>query len=111
MPTPRAPSIVLTTEQRAAFERIERAATSEQREALRTRIILRAAESVANGEIAEELNITRKTASKWRARFALLGEKGLDDAPRSGRPSVADPVVRCQVIAIACSLAKQVEDS
>ena len=107
----RAPEIVLTVEQRAKFEQLERATTSEQREVLRARVILRAAEDVANTKIAAELDVNRKTAGKWRTQFAARGMKGLDDAPRSGRPSKADGVVRCQVIAAACEFAKQVEDA
>jgi len=106
-----APPIVLTAKQREIFERIKRAATSEQREVLRANVVLLAAENLANVTIAHEVGVTRKTVGKWRARFARLGERGLVDEPRSGRPSKTDGVVRCQVIAAACSLAKQVEDS
>lgn len=107
----RAPSIVLTAEQRTKLERIERGASSEQRAVLRSRVVLRAAEDISNVEIARELSIDRKTVGKWRGRFGHLGPKGLKDAPRSGRPSKTDGVVRCQVIAVACSLGKQVEDA
>ncbi len=107
----RAPSIVLTAEQRQGLERIERAATAEQREVLRARVVLRAAEGVPNVELAEELGVDRKTVGKWRARFATQGEKGLLDAPRSGRPPKVDAVTRCQIVAVACSLGSQVEHS
>jgi transposase len=107
----RAPLIVLTSEQRQTLEHVERAATAEQRAGLRARVILRAAEAVANTQIAEDLKVERKTVGKWRARFSKQGMDGLVDAPRSGRPQKFDVVVRCQVIAVACSLGKQVEDS
>lgn len=106
-----APEVMLTIEQHAEFERLKRAPTSEQRDALRARVILRAAEDVANTQIAAELGVDRKTAGKWRARFATGGMRGLGDAPRSGRPSKADAVMRCQVIAAACEFARQVEDA
>lgn len=106
-----APSIVMTAEQRGTLHKIERAATSQQRDVLRANVVLLAAENVSNVEIGRELGIDRKTAGKWRSRFELCGLKGLKDAPRSGRPPKTDAVVRCQVIAVACSLAKQVEDS
>jgi transposase len=107
----RAQSIVLIPEQRQALEQIERAATAEQRAGLRARVILRAAEAVANTRIADDLKVDRKTVGKWRSRFLEQGIEGLVDAQRSGRPPKFDVVVRCQVIAVACSLGKQVEDS
>lgn len=106
-----APSIVLTAEQRVKLEKVERTATSEQRDVLRTRVVLLSAENITNVEIGETLGINRKTAGKWRNRFDRWGAEGLKDAPRSGRPSKTDGVVRCQVMAVACSLAKQVEDA
>ncbi len=107
----RAPSIRLTTEQRQSLGSLSRAATAEQREALRARVVLRAAEDLPNVEIANELGIDRKTVGKWRSRFAKCGEEGLEDAPRSGRPPKTDAVTRCQIIAVACSLGSQVESS
>jgi transposase len=106
-----APSIVLTREQRERLEHIEHAGTSEQRQVLRARVVLRAAEDLANLEIATQLGTGRKTVGKWRARFARQGEKGLLDAPRSGRPAKTGAVTRCQIISVACSLGRQVEDS
>jgi transposase len=106
-----APSIVLTREQRERLEQIEHAGTSEQRQVLRARVVLRAAEDLANLEIATQLRTGRKTVGKWRARFARQGERGLLDAPRSGRPAKTGAVTRCQIISVACSLGRQVEDS
>jgi transposase len=102
----KATPILVTAEQRASLERIERAATSEQREVLRSRIVLCAAEGLGNAEVGRHLRIERKTVGKWRGRFAAKGLDGLKDAPRSGRPSVADGVVRCQVLAVACSFSQ-----
>lgn len=106
-----APAIVPTAEQRDTLEQVERAATSEQRAVFRARVVLRAAEALSNIEIAAQLGADRKTVGKWRSRFARLGEKGLEDAPRSGRPSKTDAVTRCQIISIACALGSQVEHS
>ena len=54
--------------------------------ALRARVVLRAADGLANKTIAEELDITPQTVSKWRVRFIERGIDGLSDAPRSGAP-------------------------
>jgi hypothetical protein len=49
MPGPKAQVVVLAREDREKLERIERAATSEQREVLRARIIVQAAEAAPDG--------------------------------------------------------------
>lgn len=102
MPGPKAQVVVLAREDRQKLERIERAASSEQRAALRSRIVLRAAEGVANERIADELGVTDDTVRKWRGRFVAHGRRGLKDRARSGRPPRFDGVVRCQVISLAC---------
>ncbi len=102
MPGPKAQIVVLAREDREKLERIERAATSEQREVLRARIILRAAEAASNVAIGGNLGVTDQTARKWRARFAAEGMAGLKDRPRRGRPARLDGVERCQVISLAC---------
>ena len=102
MPGPKAQVVVLAREDREKLERIERAVTSEQREVLRARIILQAAEAASNEAIGSSLGVTDQTARKWRARFVTEGMAGLKDRPRSGRPARLDGVVRCQVISLAC---------
>lgn len=53
--------------------------------ALRSRIVLAAAEADAtNMAIAEQLGITTMTVAKWRGRFAKRGLDGLHDEPRPG---------------------------
>lgn len=99
---PRAQVVVLAREDREKLERIERAATSEQREVLRARIVLQAAEVVSKEAIGRNLGVTDRTARKWRARFVADGMGGLKDRRRSGRPARLDGVVRCQVISLAC---------
>jgi transposase len=54
--------------------------------ALRSRIVLLAAEGLRNTEIAERLGIRRNTAATWRSRFAAHRLDGLSDDPRPGRP-------------------------
>jgi len=98
----RAP-LVLSTEERAKLERRERAPSSQRRQILRARIVLCATEGLSNSEIGGRLGVERKTAGKWRGRFAKRRLEGLEDAPRSGRPSKLSPVARCQIIAAACS--------
>jgi transposase len=60
--------------------------TSAQALALRSRIVLLAAEGLSNTEIARRLGISRPPVTKWRSRFAEHRLDGLVDEPRPGRP-------------------------
>src|SRR2546425_11269488 len=91
---PKAQAVVLTAEDRRKLERIDAAATAAQRDALRARIVLRAAEAMPNERIAGELGITPNTVRKWRGRFAAAGEAGLGDRPRPGRRPPTDGIAR-----------------
>jgi len=82
--------IVVSEGDRVTLECWVRASTSEQRLALRARIILAAGEGRASADIAQSLSIRRATVSKWRVRFAQSGLPGLWDRPRSGKPAIYD---------------------
>ena len=58
--------------------------------AQRARIVLLAAEGVANMQIAERVGVARPTVNAWRSRYARRGLAGLDDEARSGRPRHID---------------------
>jgi transposase len=57
-----------------------------QRVAMRSKIVLRAAEGHLNQDIARGLGISGATVGKWRERFRLEGLEGLSDEPRPGAP-------------------------
>lgn len=76
-----------------------RAGTTEQRTAMRARIILRAAEGAAHVEIASELGVSVPTVLLWRRRFKERGLAGLADAPHPGRPRVYGREVRERILA------------
>jgi len=59
--------------------------------AQRARIVLLAADGVANTEIAERVGVSRPTVTAWRRRYEQRGLGGLADLPRSGRPRTIDP--------------------
>src|SRR4051794_25924311 len=94
MPTPTAAVVELTDEERARLEAWSRRRKTAQALALRSRIVLAAAEGAANYEIAEHLGVSRPTVTKWRNRFAQRRLAGLLDEPRPGRPrTVSDEQV------------------
>jgi len=57
-----------------------------QRLAMRSKIVLQAAEGAPNQEIAQRLGVSGATVGKWRERFRLRGLDGLGDEPRPGAP-------------------------
>ncbi|WP_442805782.1 helix-turn-helix domain-containing protein [Streptomyces sp. NBC_01341] len=72
---------------RRPLERLVASAKAQVREVLRARIVLAAADGLANAEIARELDLAVNTVRKWRGRFAEHGAEGLKDAGRPGRPT------------------------
>src|SRR3954452_22224454 len=86
MPIATPVGIELTDDERAELESWERRRTSAQALALRSRIVLLAADGRNNTEIAERLGVHRPMVRKWRGRFAEQRLDGLTDEPRPGRP-------------------------
>jgi transposase len=86
MPANVAVGIELSGEERARLEAWTRRRTSAQALAMRSRIVLLAAEGLKNTEIAERLGVSRATVRVWRLRFAEHRLDGLLDEPRPGRP-------------------------
>ncbi|MEU7642997.1 IS630 family transposase [Streptomyces sp. NPDC039016] len=89
---------------RERLVRMVASAKSEVRAALRARIVLAAADGVANGAIAREPKFSVNTVRKWRGRFAALGPDGLREAERSGRPKIYGPEARVAIVATATSM-------
>ena len=81
---PKAREVRLSPEDRSVLEAVVRAPTTEQRAALRARIVLLAAEDRTTRSIARELKVMPRTVSDWRIRFAEQGVAGLSDKPRPG---------------------------
>src|SRR3954470_16302952 len=99
MPIATPVGIELTDDERAELESWARRRTSAQALALRSRIVLLAAEGLNNSEIAERLGVHRPMVRKWRGRFAEHRLDGLTDEPRPGRPrTVTDAQVEQVVI-------------
>lgn len=106
MPTPFAPRLILSQNARSDLHSLIRAHSTPQSLALRSRIILRAADidQPSNLNISRELGCNNHTVGKWRRRYLDLGLAGLQDAVRPGRPKRIAPSTRVQVISMASSL-------
>ena len=88
MPTPHAAKIVLTDAERVELEGWARRRNSAAGLAMRSRIVLAAAEGGSNTELSQRLGLAITTVRRWRNRFAEDRLDGLLDEPRPGRPRV-----------------------
>jgi len=95
-----APPIALDEATRKQLQQQARRRSVPVRVALRSRIVLLAAEGLQNVQIGAELKISVRMAALWRERFLSLGVQGLlKDAPRPGRtPAISSATVE-QLIA------------
>src|SRR5258707_6435284 len=83
---PDAIEVRLKPKERAVLESRLRAATTEQRQLLRIRIVLEAADGSGTREIARELDTTPTTVSLWRGGFVPEKRDGLEELPPSATP-------------------------
>ena len=81
---PEAAEVRLSPEDRSVLEARLRAPTTEQRDVLRARIILLAADGRSTRSIARTVGTMPRTVSLWRGRFARDGLAGLTDKPGPG---------------------------
>jgi hypothetical protein len=93
MPTPFAPPVVLSKEDRERLEALTRAHSTPQALVFRCRLILRLArpDRPSTVQVANEFGCSRNTVILWRTRYLEHGLAGLRDAPRSGRPRSFSP--------------------
>jgi transposase len=98
MPSPVAAVVDLTDDERAQLVAWARRAKSANALAVRSRIVLAAADGLGNTAIAAKLGIALSSARKWRSRFLAERLDGLLDEPRPGRPrTVADEQVEAVI--------------
>jgi transposase len=85
-----AAAIELSEEQERELCSVLRTPSASQQQAMRARIVLRAAEGASNTQIAGEIGVSLPTVGLWRRNFCERGLDGLLDARRSGRPRRID---------------------
>jgi len=83
--------VVLTEEEQRRLRDIAGRYTSPYRDVVRAKVVLFAAQGMANKEIASRLDLPRQVVSKWRKRFYQERLAGLEDRPRHGRPGSFSP--------------------
>src|SRR5438067_4625388 len=78
--------VVLSDDEREVLERWARRPKTAQALALRSRIVLAAADGEKSIDIGRRLGCTDSTVGKWRVRFAERRLDALHDEPRPGKP-------------------------
>ena len=97
---PKAVEVRLMPEDRAVLEGLVRSPATTQREALRARIVLLAADGRSTRSIADEVGAMPTTVSTWRGRFARDGLAGLADKPRPGPQPKYDKETGRRILAV-----------
>jgi len=99
MPSP-APALLIAPEDRAVLRQWSSATLAPAALVQRAKILLLAAEGVANTEIAERLGVSRPTVIAWRKRYVREGLTAqLADRPRAGRPQTVRRTRRAELLA------------
>ena len=96
--------IELTPAECLELERRARSYTSPYWQVVRAKVVLLAADGMANRQIAERVGTSPQVVHRWRKRFCEQGLGALKDRPRSGRPRVFSSAVSVEVKALACEL-------
>jgi len=92
--------IRLADEERAELQARVRATKSEQRQVFRARVILMLADGARPAAVARALHTGANTVGKWRRRFVAQRLRGLEDAPRPGKPKTYDERVEARILAM-----------
>lgn len=95
MPSPAAPPLEVSQAQREVLEKVARSATAAHREVVRARVLLDAADGVANVVIAQRHEVTAVTVRAWRKAFEADGltKWGTVAKGRGRKPTVSDEKV------------------
>jgi transposase len=92
--------VELTKEERQRLEETVRSRTAPVRAVQRARLILLAAEGMANKAIAKEVGLSRAMVVQRRQRFVEVRLAALEDAPRSGKKPRYDRETERRILAV-----------
>ena len=86
--------IELTSDERELLEQVARSFAVPHRDVVRAQTILSLAAGMSVSAVGRQVGLARRIVGKWASRFIRKRLRGLDDAPRSGRPPRFSPCRR-----------------
>jgi hypothetical protein len=92
--------IMLTAEERKELGEVVRTRTAPFRKVQRARLVLLAADGMANKAIAQEVGLSRAMVVRRRQRFLESRLDALEDAPRSGKKPRYDRETERRILAL-----------
>jgi transposase len=90
--------IRLTSEQEDDLQRFARSRTLPARLVERAKMLVLGSTGHGAEEIAARPGVVRQTVTRWLGRFETQGRKGIEDAPRSGRPPLILPPKIAEIV-------------
>ena len=106
MPGPKPPKVPVTDAERRELAALVRAKKTQQRTALRARIVLALSEGENAPTVARRLSTTRTTVRLWRTcwleRAGRSVRERLADGERTGAPATITAEQWCKILALAC---------
>jgi len=95
--------LTLTDDARSTLEALLSKGTLSARKFKRATALLELDRGKTLQDIAATLGVTYNAVAAWRDGYKTSGLSCLDDAPRSGRPTLIDGAQRAKITALACS--------
>ena len=83
--------IELTCDEQEILEQVARSLAMPHRDVVRAQTILSLAKGMSVSAVGRQVGLARRIVCKWADRFVRKRLRGLDDAPRSGRPPRFSP--------------------
>jgi len=99
--------LTLTDDERASLEALLSKGTLSARKFKRATALLELDRGKTLQVVAATLDVTYNAVAAWRNSYKTSRLSCLDDAPRSGRPTLIDGAQRAKITALACSDAPQ----
>jgi transposase len=85
-------------EDREELERLSRSHKESHRAVQRAKIVLSVLDGISQNKVAQDLDVNPNTVSKWVKAFSKNGLKGLEDAPRSGKPKTVGQDIHIRIL-------------
>ena len=102
-------NLILTDGDWTELEKLANSQTAEYRKVQRAKIILMSADGMRNSDIAATIGVHHNTVANCVNKYLAAGKDyAINDAPRSGKPSVISDEEKLWITNIACTKPKEI---